>query len=698
MYDILFQPVHSLIAIKENTNKALYRLGIKCLRDLLFYKPYSYIITDVAARLDNLRHDQVIQTRVIIKEVSLSNNKKTPTKIYVSDNRGDLFLVFFNKIPPFIFSKLKIGSFINISGKVQYFNGQYQITHPDFILNQSESEAVQPVYHLTYGILNKQLYNYIITAIKYFQRNVELSLSLKASNQKSNIIEDEVRYMQSLLQEIKKLHFLGCEPKRHVIEKIKEQAVKQLSFKELFANQFALSSLRKTQKKNVGNNFIINKKIQEEALNYLEFCLTNAQKNAIEEIEKEQNSNTQMMRLIQGDVGCGKTLIALMTILNVVSSGFQTAFMAPTDLLAIQHFQFFSKALSNHDINIALLTGKTTSKNKQIIKDQLKNGKIQILIGTHALFQTDVDFHKLGYVVIDEQHRFGVNQRMELINKSQAPDILVMTATPIPRSLALTIFGDISITSVKDKPKDRLPIITSALSVDKKEQVILSLERKINSGEKIYWVCPLVDQNDEFEGTIHETTFSDVTTTYQQLGKIFPSQVGLLHGKMKQLEKDKIMDEFKNGHIKVLVATSVIEVGIDVPDATLIVIENAENFGLAQLHQLRGRVGRGVLQSYCILIYNNKRLSKIARKRIEIMRTSNDGFFIAEQDLLLRGGGEILGTKQSGEAEFFFADLSRDKDILLDAHKIANEKESTNFVKFQIKLFDRQKQELVRSG
>ncbi len=428
-----------------------------------------------------------------------------------------------------------------------------------------------------------------------------------------------------------------------------------------------------------------------------------------------------MMKLLQGDVGSGKTLVALLTIVNVVSNKTQSALMAPTDLLSIQHFNFFKKALEDTDIKVALLTGKAKIKERREIDLGLKNGDIDILIGTHALFQDNVIFKDLGFIVIDEQHRFGVEQRLELIAKASNPDVLVMTATPIPRSLTLTVFGDMSVAQIKSKPQNRLPIITNIISNSKKLKLIASLQNKLDLGEKIYWVCPLIDQNDK---TAHQDStnqdsinigqnnkiieqeedviYSDVTQLGIELEKTYPGRVAILHGKMKSVDKDNIMQEFKSGELRILVATTVIEVGIDVPDATLMIIDNAEKFGLAQLHQLRGRVGRGNLQSYCMLMYNPKCLSKMSRQRLEIMRKSNDGFYIAEQDLILRGGGEILGTKQSGEPDFFFADLGRDLNILVEANKlvktIISSKISSKFIDFQIKLFARDKSDLVKSG
>ncbi|MFK7973627.1 MAG: ATP-dependent DNA helicase RecG [Rickettsiaceae bacterium] len=695
MYNILFQPVSSIIAIKTTTEQALKRLNIFCLRDLVFYKPYNYLISDNSSNLANLKNGTLIQAEVIIQEIIQPRIKHAPVKIYVANKTGSLVLVFFNKIPAFIYQKLKLGSKCIISGKVQYFDGSLQITHPEFILKKSLFVPVEPVYHLTYGVTNRQLYDYILRGLTTLEMAINTRLQVERKTPDvSHIFLDEEKYMLSLLAQVKQLHLINHVSNPKLIENSLSEATCSLAAKELFANQCALARLKRQERQKAGRNFILHQDKQS-IVHHLGFTLTKSQQEALTEIEQDQTSTNQMMRLLQGDVGSGKTLVALLTMLNVVHSGSQVALMAPTDLLSTQHYSFFLKALDALDLNIALLTGKTTAKEKKIIYEQLANGIINILIGTHALFQENVQFKDLGYIVIDEQHRFGVEQRMDLIAKANSPDVLVMTATPIPRSLTLTMFGDMSISLIKEKPQNRLPIITSVISHHKRAQIILSLQKKIDAGEKIYWICPLIDQNEEKEKDPFST---DVMSVFSELETIYASKVGLLHGKIKSADKDKIMSQFKEGSINILVATTVIEVGIDVPDATLIVIDNAEKFGLAQLHQLRGRVGRGSIQSHSILIYNANRLSSIAYKRLEIMKQSNDGFYLAEQDLILRGGGEILGTKQSGEPEFFFADLGRDAEILFKANKLANTISESEFILFQINLFDKQRVNLVKSG
>jgi ATP-dependent DNA helicase RecG len=699
MYDIFFQPIKTLLRISEQAQKALGRLKIVNLRDLVFYKPISYNLIRINPDLTKVKNGELIQTEVRIDDVLRPSSKRSPLKIKVSNPTGTVILVFFSKIHPFIFSKLRIGQKYIITGKVEIFDRSLQISHPEFIFRQNLTTPVMPVYPLTYGIINKQLYGYIREAISILENAIN---TRKFFSQQQL---EEKKYIDELLSEIKNLHLIGYSGTNYDIDRNISLNIKKLAEKELFANQASLVKIKTEEQKRHGRSFPPNHNLHKSILKKLGFELTAGQLKAIKEIEADQFADIQMMRMLQGDVGSGKTLVALLTMLNVVTSCTQTALMAPTDLLSAQHYQFFCNALENTSIKVELLTGKTSPKQQLQLKKDLAEGNIDILIGTHALFQKGVEFKDLGYIIIDEQHRFGVEQRLELIKKASRPDVLVMTATPIPRSLTLTMFGDMSVSQLKTKPRNRLPIITSAISSEKRSEVIISLNKKLQIGEKIYWVCPLIDQSDEILKTAFSeeensdlSLFSDVSTRFTELDKAYPNQVAMIHGKMKATLKDQVMQEFKNGKVRILVATTVIEVGIDVPDSNLIIIENAEKFGLAQLHQLRGRVGRGSKQSYCLLMYNQKKLSKFARERLKIMRESNDGFYIAEQDLILRGGGEILGTKQSGEPVFFFADLTRDLKILLHANNLAKSLEINKFIDFQITLFARNNQELIKSG
>ena len=692
MYSIFFQPVNTIIPMKETAEKALKRLGIYLLRDLIFYKPISYNIINVTSDFKKFQNGILVQVDINIDEIVKSTSRRSPTKIYTSNDTGTLTLVFFNKIPPFIYTRLKEGAKYTVSGKVQFFDGTWQITHPEFLFKKELSAPVEPVYPLSYGLINKQLYGYILSGIDAVKTAIKARISF------GKISDNEKLYIESLLAEVKLLHLIGLNTNPTLIEKSIEEVIGLLSARELFANQVSLAKLKSQEQAILGRRFSISQSLKQQTLDRLGFELTNAQKQSISEIEDDQVSDIQMIKLLQGDVGSGKTLVALLTIINVASSGAQSALMVPTDLLSMQHFQFFKHALEGTNITPALLTGKISAADRKKIKAGLETGEIDILIGTHALFQSTVEFKDLGFVVIDEQHRFGVEQRLELIAKASHPDVLVMTATPIPRSLTLTMFGDMSIARIETKPKNRLPIITTITSNTKKDEVIHSLHKKLELDEKIYWVCPLIDQNDKILAQEEDAIYADLTARYAELESVYPGMVAILHGKMKSADKDHVMQQFKAGVIRILIATTVIEVGIDVSDATLIIIENAEKFGLAQLHQLRGRVGRGELQSYCMLMYNPKRLSSMARQRLEIMRKSSDGFYIAEQDLILRGGGEILGTKQSGEPDFFFANLGRDLEILLQANKNALEIEFSEFIEFQTKLFARDRENLAKSG
>ncbi|WP_341752817.1 MULTISPECIES: ATP-dependent DNA helicase RecG [unclassified Candidatus Tisiphia] len=671
-----FLPIKSHINVSDNIIDGLKRLGIINLRDLLFYRPTSYQVKTISPNLSLLKNGQLIQAEVTIEEILVPKSRKQPLKILVSNETGSILLIFFNRPPYFLLNKLMTGSKQIIEGKVQIFSSLAQISHPIFIFDKKLTNSIQSIYPLTYGIINKQLYSYIIKAIDLLE---------KECNSIPENFQEIKEYIESLLNDLKIMHLYQVHD-----TKLQTQSLRRLAARELFANQLSLQHLRQQTKLKQGNSFTKSAQLQQSILKILGFELTYDQKKVIEEIEKDQLSPTEMMRLLQGDVGSGKTLVALLTIVNVVYHKFQAALMAPTDLLANQHHQFFVKALSESGIKIGLLTGKISSKERNKLLSELENGDIDILIGTHALFQEKVIFKNLGYIVIDEQHKFGVQQRLDLINKASYPDVLVMTATPIPRSLTLTMFGDMDISKLTSKPKNRLPIITSILPKTKLNNVISVLDKKLTSGEKIYWICPLIDQTDEELVTQEKNTgMTDVNSRFITIETVYPNITTTIHGKMKNEQKDTIMQQFKNGNIKILIATTVIEVGIDVPDATLIVIENAEQFGLAQLHQIRGRVGRGMLQSHCILLYDPQKLTILAKSRFEVMRNSNDGFYIAEQDLLLRGSGEILGTKQSGEIRFFFADLARDLDLLTKANKLAEESSNNHseLLILQTKLF-----------
>jgi ATP-dependent DNA helicase RecG len=436
-------------------------------------------------------------------------------------------------------------------------------------------------------------------------------------------------------------------------------ARERLAYDELLANQLSLALVRLHQRKQNGRAWPTKGKLREKVGAALPFQLTNAQKNALAEIDSDMGEPLRMLRLLQGDVGSGKTIVAAMAMMNVIEAGAQAAIMAPTEILARQHEESFAPWLKAAGIEYVTLTGRNKGKEREEIMAQIESGAAQVVIGTHALFQESVAFRNLGLAVIDEQHRFGVHQRLQLSQKTKGTDVLVMTATPIPRTLTLTAYGDMEVSRIDEKPPGRQPIDTRLISKEKIEDMISAVGKQIAKGAQVYWVCPLVEESETLDLEAAEAR-------YDVLRERFGAKVGLVHGRLKSQEKDEIMGAFARDEIKILVATTVIEVGVNVPNATIMVIEQAERFGLAQLHQLRGRVGRGSEKSYCFLVYANG-LTETAKERLRIMRETEDGFVIAEKDLELRGGGEILGTRQSGLPTFRLADLTLHADLLTAA-------------------------------
>ena len=435
----------------------------------------------------------------------------------------------------------------------------------------------------------------------------------------------------------------------------------RLAYDELLANQLALGLMRLKQRKVNGRSWPQKNDLRNKILGTLPFDLTGAQKRVIEEIDEDMQSPLRMLRLIQGDVGSGKTIVAACAMMNVIESGAQAAIMAPTEILARQHAESFAPWLEATGIKAVTLTGRNKGKEREALLEEIASGSAQVVIGTHSLFQDSIEFKDLGLAVIDEQHRFGVHQRLELSSKGRGTDVLVMTATPIPRTLTLTAYGDMEVSRIDEKPPGRKPIDTLLLPKEKVEIMIESVGRQIQTGSRVYWVCPLVEDSEVLDLEAAEAR-------YDILKDRFGDVVGLVHGRMKPKEKDEVMARFAAGDLKILVATTVIEVGVNVPEANIMVIEHAERFGLAQLHQLRGRVGRGAEKSFCFLIYAAG-LSKTGQERLKIMRETEDGFIIAEKDLELRGGGEILGTRQSGMPTFRLADLTAHGELLATARQ-----------------------------
>lgn len=648
----LFTDVASLKGVGANYEKLIKKLCGDKVVDLLWHLPYSMIDRTYQPKIAFAQDGKIASIKVKVIEHIEPQSKKQPYKVLVEDSSGEMALIFFKVYKDSIKKNLPVGEMRLISGKVESFNGLKQMTHPDYIVKLEDAAKVigfEPVYPLTAGVSNKMLHKLIYQALQRVQDYPEwLEANFKAQKGLMN-------FREALIA----AHF----PKKLQDTEALSPSHIRLAYDELLANQLALALVRQKVKKQAGRVLKGDGNLRQKILSLLAFELTDAQKRVLTEIYADMEAPFRMLRLLQGDVGSGKTIVALLSMLNAVECGAQAAIMAPTEILAKQHLETMLELCSKIGIRCELLTGRIKGKARQKILDDLKEGKINILIGTHALFVDNVEFQDLAFVVVDEQHRFGVQQRLSLSNKGKQTDILVMTATPIPRTLVLTAYGDMEYSKIDEVPKGRKPVETSVLPLSKLNGVVEALARKLEQGCRAYWVCPLVEESEKIDLAAAEERF-------ESLKKIFGDKVGLVHGKMKEAEKDAVMERFKKGEISLLVATTVIEVGVNVPEATIMIIEHAERFGLAQLHQLRGRIKRGFQASNCILMYGYP-LSETSHARLNIMKETEDGFLIAEKDLELRGGGEILGNRQSGFSEFKIADLSVHKDLLYTANKDA---------------------------
>ncbi|MBF8247064.1 MAG: ATP-dependent DNA helicase RecG [Rickettsia sp.] len=670
-----FTSIENVLKIQGKNLNALHRLEIFSLRDIVFLKPVD---RDIYLNLEKISLDKPFESLVkiyaTIRSFQLGRKQNI---INVEFDNKNVELIFFNKIPPFLLSVLQLGKKYFVKGKMRLAFGRYQIIHPEFILNPRLVKNIFPKYNLTYGLSSTQLYNYILISLEYMGSFFSKLESFSRLD----------KYFLWLYKTVKRLHYADMSLNIKQSLSSFNFALKSLAFEELFTNQLAFKNFyfQKNNSYKKKKQIFSNHKLQKQILDILGFELTKEQKIAISEIEKDQISDLPMMRLLQGDVGSGKTIVALLTIINVVfTKKMQAALIAPTDILAQQHYQLFAKLLEHIDLKVEILTGSSKKKHKEIVKKDLLNNKISILIGTHSLFQKDVIFHNLAYVIIDEQHRFGVKQRLDLINKSKDADVLIMSATPIPRSLTLAIFGNIKISKLHKVMENISQVRTSLISIEKKKEIILSISKKIENGHRSFWVCPFVEKSENNEIFSHVIS---VKERYEELVQYYPGKVGLIHGSMKQAEQDLVLNKFIKGEFMLLVSTTVIEVGIDIKSVGFIVIENAERFGLSQLHQLRGRVGRDGTKADCILLYNKKFLSLEGKKRLFVMKNTNDGFLIAQKDLEIRGHGEIMGLKQSGQARFFFVDLVKDH-FMVERAEIRSQKElNSTFSDFKIKVF-----------
>ncbi len=669
-YEYLLSDLKSLKGVGLKTSNLLKRKKINNIFDLLWKLPKSYTDRSLSSKIKDLKIDEVQTITIIPQKYSFPRVRNLPNRVLCRDETGEIDCVFFNSYEGYIKKILPIGKEVTISGKIKYFRNKYQLTNPKYISEDSSLiKQKHNSYSLTEGISEKVYNKIILQIIKNLPEIDEWHSKDILKNFNSIGWNDS----------IKKLH----EPEN--IGKFKENFYQRLAFDEIFSTFLVNSEIRKKIKKIKKTKKKFDTKKQSEIISKLDFSLTSDQTKTLNEINDDLCSDKKMFRLLQGDVGSGKTIVALLSALNTINSDFQVAVMAPTEILARQHF-LLAKKIFPKNINIELLSGKSSYKDKKNILNKLIKKEIDIIFGTHALFQKKVEFKKLGLIIIDEQHKFGVSQRKKLSDKAGKDcDVLLMTATPIPRTLTMTIYGDMDLSIIREKPNNRKPVKTYSKIESKIEDVIKFIKKEIRLGNQIFWVCPLIEESKKID-------HSSAVKKSEYLKKIFPNEVYLLHGKTTIEEKEKVLNKFLKNEFKILVSTTIIEVGIDFPNANVIIIENANKFGLSQLHQLRGRVGRGNKQSSCILMFKSN-LSENAKKRINILKDSNDGFEISEEDMKLRGFGDILGFKQSGIKNFKLADPIHNHNLFILAEKEIKriEKEKENISKFKplIKLYDR---------
>ena len=669
-YEYLLSDLKSIKGVGLKTSNLLKRKKINSIFDLLWKLPKSYTDRSLSSKIKDLKIDEIQTITIIPQKYSFPRVRNLPNRVLCKDETGEIDCVFFNSYEGYIRKILPIGKEVTISGRIKYFRNKYQLTNPKYI---SEDSSIIKQKHNTYSLtegISEKVYNKIIFQIIKNLPQIDEWHSKDILKNFGNIGWND---------SIKKLH----DPEN--IGKFKENFYQRLAFDEIFSTFLVNSEIRKKIKKIKKTKKKFDIKKQGEIISKLDFSLTNDQTKTLNEINKDLCSDNKMFRLLQGDVGSGKTIVALLSAFNTISSDFQVAVMAPTEILARQHF-LLAKKIYPKNIKIELLSGKSSYKDKKKILNKLIKKEIDIIFGTHALFQKKVEFKKLGLIIIDEQHKFGVSQRKKLSDKAGKDcDVLLMTATPIPRTLTMTIYGDMDLSIIREKPNNRKPVKTYSKIESKIEDVIKFIKKEIRLGNQIFWVCPLIEESKKID-------HSSAIKKSEYLKKIFPNEVYLLHGKTTIEEKEEILNKFLRNEFKILVSTTIIEVGIDFPNANVIIIENANKFGLSQLHQLRGRVGRGNKESSCVLMFKSN-LSENAKKRINILKDSNDGFKISEEDMKLRGYGDLLGFKQSGIKNFRLADPILNEDLFILAEKEVKkiEKKDENLDKYLslLKLYDR---------
>ena len=648
----LFAPVSALPGVGPRIARALRGLAGERVVDLLWHLPTGIVDRRFAPKIAEAPHGAVATITAVVRAHVPPEHARRPYRVICADDTGEIALVFFHARPEYLTRVLPAGETRVVSGRVEHYGGAAQMTHPDCIAAPGEADdiaRVEPVYPLAAGITARPLTKAVAGALGRIPTLPEWNDAARLARERWPDWGAAVRRAHGPEGEAD----LGADA----------PARRRLAWDELLANQLALALIRNHMRSAGGRRLRGDGGLRRAALAALPFVPTPSQSEAIADVERDLASDRRMLRLLQGDVGSGKTLVALMALLVAAEAGAQGALLAPTEILARQHHATLAPLLAAAGMRAAALTGRDRGKAREALLAGLADGSTAVAIGTHALFQSDVEFRDLAVAVIDEQHRFGVHQRLRMQRKGQTLDTLVMTATPIPRTLTLTAYGDMDVSRLVGKPPGRTPVSTAALPLSRIDEVATAAGRALAAGRRVYWVCPLVSESETVDLAAAEAR-------HAALAERFAGRVGLIHGRMTAAERDAGMESFASGERPLLVATTVVEVGVDVPEATVMIVEHAERFGLAQLHQLRGRVGRGSGASTCLLLYEPP-LGETARARIDIMRETDDGFRIAEEDLKLRGAGELLGTRQSGLPAFRVADPAAHGDLLAAAREEA---------------------------
>ena len=654
-FNFFFNPVSKVKGIGPKIKKLFNEKKIDTNIDLIFNFPYGLIDRTHCPKLNNLEIGKISTIFVKVRKHNFPRIRRLPNTVQCFDETGEINIVFFNSRENYIKEILPINSEVIISGKVNFYKNKYQITNPDYVTsinNEEKVTKIMPTYASLKGISNKTINKIYENIIKEIPDVPEWHRDHIIKNNKWFSFKD------SLIQ----LH----NPKK--IEDLDKNSLtyERISFDEIFSNLLIFAQIKKKIATIYKKPKLFSSDQRLKLIKNLSFTLTKDQETIIKEIDDSLKSDKKMIRLLQGDVGSGKTIISIITGLNVVAAGYQVALMCPTEILATQHLNLIRSLTKGQDINVEILSSGINKKRQIEIKKELVEGKINFLIGTHSLFQETVSFSNLGLIIIDEQHKFGVRQRINLSDKGGVNcDVLLMSATPIPRTLILSTYGDMDISTLKEKPFKKTTIVTNIIPEKKIPDLINLIKKKIESEQQIYWICPLIEESTK-------VNLTPVLERFKYITKFFPENVAVMHGNLKNDEKNIVMKNFLEKKFSILISTTVVEVGVDNPNANTIIIENSERFGLAQLHQLRGRVGRGIENGECILVYS-KSISENGKKRLKILKESNDGFYISEQDLKLRGFGDIIGYKQSGQKDFIVA------DPMFHSHLFELAKQETDF-------------------